>query len=52
MILARLKYKELGQLCVEVEMAVGMVGRYKWRGVDQITAEFDSSSRWVLKHTK
>jgi hypothetical protein len=29
MILARLKYIELGQLCVEVEVAIGKVRRYK-----------------------
>jgi len=36
-----------GGLCVEVEMAIEKMRRYKWPGVDQITAEFDSSSRWV-----
>jgi len=34
-------------LCVEVEIAIEKVRRYKWTGIDQITAEFDSSSRWV-----
>jgi hypothetical protein len=29
MILARLKQIKLGQLCIEVEVAVGMLRRYK-----------------------
>jgi hypothetical protein len=33
MILAGLKYIVLGQLCVEVEVAIGKVGRYKWTGI-------------------
>ena len=44
MILARLKYIELGQLCVEVEIAIEKVRRYKWTGIDQITAEFDCAA--------
>ena len=39
--ISRLKYIELGQLCVEVEIAIEKVRRYKWTGIDQITAEFD-----------
>ena len=47
MILARLKYIELGHLCVEVEVTIEMLRRYKWPSIDQIAAEFDSSIRWV-----
>jgi len=45
--ISRLKYIELGKLCVEIEVAIEKVRRYKYTGIDQITAEFDSCRRWV-----
>ena len=46
MILARLKLvHRAGGLCVEVEVAIEKLTRYKWTGIDQITAEFYSFRR-------
>ena len=59
MILARLKLvHRAGGLCVEVEVAIEKLTRYKWTGMDQITAEFYSFRRGrgvvqcVLKYIK
>ena len=47
MILARLKYTNLGQLCFELEVAIEKLRRYKRPSIDQFQAEFDSSRRWL-----
>jgi hypothetical protein len=52
-IIARLKYTELGQLCVEFEVDIEKLKKYTCPGTDQITAEFESSRIWdnVFRNT-